>query len=194
MGVLTSVTLQNVVPYLPPNEAWASMSCKKVASYLTAGLCVAPTLHVSAVPDLELPREDYDALIDDNYDTLTSLGQRFSQFAKLIMHVDNFQPEVVDPLQPTVAKLSDPNANSSAFQTGGLNEDTGQFDLPAVDVYREIDDLISKILPRPVFLPYDIWTTHDGPMVTRTFEQALKPLGTELTYGADNPTIPENLI
>ncbi|KAK6348633.1 hypothetical protein TWF718_006420 [Orbilia javanica] len=189
---LASATLQNVLPYLGPNET-SSMSCKKVVSYLTAGLCVAPTLLVSAVPDLELAREDYDNLIDNNYDTLTTLGQHFSQFANLVMHVDNFQPEVVDPLHLTVEILSDPNTNPLANQAGGLNEETGQFDLPAIDVYREIDTLVANILPRPIDLPSDIWTTHDGPIVTTTFEQALKLLGTELTYGADNPSIPENL-
>ncbi|KAK6501986.1 hypothetical protein TWF481_009804 [Arthrobotrys musiformis] len=170
------------------------MSCKRVVSYVTAGLCVAPTLLVSAVPDIELSRDSYDALIDENYDILTTLGQHLSHFANLIMHVDNFQPEVVDPLHLTVSVLSSPDVNPTASESGGLNEETGQFDLPAVDIYHEIDTLISNILPRPIDLPSDIWTTHDGAITTTTFEQALKLLGTELTYGADNPTIPENLI
>ncbi|KAK6519837.1 hypothetical protein TWF506_000132 [Arthrobotrys conoides] len=186
-------TLHNVKYYLP-NETWASMSCRKVLSCITAGLCVAPTLLVSAVPDLELSVGDYSSLVNDNFGTLGTLGQHFSQFANLLMHLDNFQPEVVDPLHLTVLALSDPNENPSASQTGGYNEETGQFDLPALDIYQEIDTLIANILPRPVSLPSDIWTTHDGPMVTTTFEQALKLLGTELTYGADDPTIPENLM
>ncbi|KAF3265490.1 hypothetical protein TWF192_000140 [Orbilia oligospora] len=170
------------------------MSCKKLLSCLTAGLCVTPTLLVSAVPDLELTRMGYDGLINDNSDTLTSLGQHFSRFANLLMHLDNFQPEVVDPLHLTIVTLSDLNENPSASHTGGLNEETGEFDLPAIEVYNEIDTLISSILSRPISLPLDIWTTHDGAMITTTFEEALKLLGTELTYGADDPTIPENLM
>ncbi|KAK6358694.1 hypothetical protein TWF730_008016 [Orbilia blumenaviensis] len=149
---------------------------------------------VSAVPDIELPTVDYELFIGNNHDTLTALGQQFSQFANLVMHVDNFQPEVVDPLHLTVQALSDPNINAAASETGGLNEETGQFDLPAVEIYNEIEQLISNITPRPITLPSEIWTTHDGELVTTTFAEALNLLGTELTYGADNPTIPENLV
>ncbi|KAK6519340.1 hypothetical protein TWF281_003175 [Arthrobotrys megalospora] len=169
------------------------MSCKKVVSYLTAGFCVAPALFVSAVPNIELATEEYQGLIDANYETLNTLGEHFHRLATLIPHLDDFQPEVVDPLHLVVETLSDPNLNPAASVTGGFNEGTGEFNLPAINVYHQIDELIANILPRPIVLPSEIWTTHDGDMATRTFETTLKLLGTELTYGADNVEVPDDL-
>ncbi|KAF3928308.1 hypothetical protein AA313_de0209267 [Arthrobotrys entomopaga] len=119
---------------------------------------------------------------------LALVGENLISIAEYITtHLPSFETECLFPVREATTDLSDPEFYPNANNQGtGMDPETHEWDRTAVDVYKHIDSLVAGILPNPVSLPDDIWTTRQATASPTTLQQAFAGFATAILGSAMN--------
>ncbi|EPS37529.1 hypothetical protein H072_8770 [Dactylellina haptotyla CBS 200.50] len=172
------------------------MKSKRVTLYALAGLCATAIRLVTAIPDINIPIDEYNFFLEQHTAALQGIGTLlFDVSYTLYESLNTFDTDTVDRVHAIVAILSNPTDYPQAEEIGtGFSEDTLDWDIAATDIYQRIDDSVTSILPTQLNLPAEIWTTHGGQLEPITFAGALEGFATSILAGAVDVRDPTELM